>query len=696
MAYREAGRNVKIGHQRHSQSGNDDSRQGGGRNKAASLSKYQKEKGATSRFSIDDDSNFSWPTNSNTKSPRFDDYRSYKDSQWSPISQGSTRAPDSSPYQQMTRSLSPSRRAGEEIQGTAGFGRGWKPGMPAAHLPNKVPWSHDGEGKWVRFDENGIADSRGGCSLKGGILKDNAQDEILPDAHAEKERMLDLEKREHKLRFCGFTDRAIRWQDGDAMREIWKSYPTSKPDCGPSCQCPSCKPMKTSLLPPAGQVSQIEVGNAGMPPYMLQVQSDGRYPVPPGAAQDPWHGKMRGAVRSSTLHGGYGQGRHHYLQQRLPEYKEAEQEELRRQGKDMIGRGCEPPPPVAPGSNPRANLSAGVTACFVSGAFEENEAKAVLRKEMGNKQIPDEKEKPGAKAKETLPFYWDDSVQNCATDELCHYRKKVPTARGAKVTVDKLMYKNAEPPASKEADRKLLRNRGAFKAGTISDHTMQRMMQESKNVYRYEPAMTCRLGGAGCHSLGDPDLGSPELDDLHSAVDFAGKDRSPRVNDEEYRGSAMAECLSPRSPSTSPRPTRALSRWASMPPPKLETEDSGCGNSLVMRESHQWEERMASPRTPRSLVDDSTFAGKPSRSPHPGTGRKPLNGQPSNNIVRSLDTIDAWAGRERRLRTEPAFARQCQNTTRIFETHSRVSNDLVNLRGHHLQSSSVKDLLQMQ
>jgi len=138
-----------------------------------------------------------------------------------------------------------------------------------------------GAGKWVRIDPNGFADSRGGTSMKGSIIK-KAQHGFEEQTEELRQRVLACHAAETantSTKFAGFTDRFIRWQDGLAMKHCMShANGEVSNEHKPGCKCPVCKPMNAALLPPAGQVALVEVGGAGKPPYLLQVESDGIMP----------------------------------------------------------------------------------------------------------------------------------------------------------------------------------------------------------------------------------------------------------------------------------------------------------------------------------------------------------------------------------------------------------------------------------
>merc|ERR1719217_1906476 len=132
--------------------------------------------------------------------------------------------------------------------------------------------------------------------------------------------------------------------------------------------------MRTSLLPPAGHVVQVDVGNCGTPPYVLQTQMTGLMAVMPETNE---HGEFKKGVQGRNASLGTTMGRHFFRKQRLAEYEDLDKKE-----NDMkIARGCEPEDK----KGDHLQVSDGVALALVDGTGSPNDADVAMRKEMGHR-----------------------------------------------------------------------------------------------------------------------------------------------------------------------------------------------------------------------------------------------------------------------------------------------------------------------
>jgi len=274
-----------------------------------------------------------------------------------------------------------------------------------AGVDGKVIEAHpqmlDQKGKWVRHDKE--SDSRGGCCMRGGVqVKDNLCDE--EDAHAIVQNKIKVEMATAgtAVQLCGFTDRYVRKKDGGAVATLFKNAPTYDAKSHKTgCNCPKCKPMHASLMPPAGQVIMVDVGGIGEPPYDLQTQVTGLMPASVGP--DVFTNPTCGIPKTAPLQSSDFSGRHWLLKQRLPEEKLKAEQRARDAGvlKDLIPRGCDPPPPQLD----VLRRSDDVQAVLIGDAATATEGLRIMRRELGHKRTVGPV--PGSRPKEHEPFTYD-------------------------------------------------------------------------------------------------------------------------------------------------------------------------------------------------------------------------------------------------------------------------------------------------
>jgi hypothetical protein len=241
--------------------------------------------------------------------------------------------------------------------------------------------------------------------MRGGVqVKDNLCDQ--EDAHALVQLANIKEASAGQggaVQLCGFTDRYVRKKDGGAIKSIFEArgenYAPKTHKMG--CNCPKCKPMHSSLMPPAGQVIMVDVGGVGEPPYDLQTQVTGLMPASVGP--DVFTSATQGIPKTAPLQSSDFSGRHWLMKQRLPEEKLKAEQRAKDAGvlKDLIPRGCEPPPPQLDFLRKGENVASVMQA----EAATAEEGIAMMRRELGHKRTVGPV--PGSRPKEHEPFTYD-------------------------------------------------------------------------------------------------------------------------------------------------------------------------------------------------------------------------------------------------------------------------------------------------
>lgn len=515
------------------------------------------------------------------------------------------------------------------------------------------------EGRWVKHAEN--LDSRGGTQMKGALIRDAPSVGTLvkesEDPHAHLEKLKGKDAADQTVKFCGFTDRTIRLQDGNAMKAVFTppvAWNCKTSDCKPGCNCPVCRPMRSSLLPPAGQVVQVDVGNAGTPPYVLQTQVTGMMAVMPEQrlCADGSEINRSKIGRKSSLATSFG--RHFFKKQRLPDYKDFD----RPSNEHMVGRGCEPEEKGRDRMQDSSGVEQALTGNLEAGDGAEA-ADEIMHRATGQKG---RLEAPGValNTMKGMLVYEDGDMAKQP-----HLSKKRVEAAWTKT---KIFLGHIEPELQQPPPRRVKK---PSNFSTVPAFTSDELRKARTFTLRFEGCPTACLQGGSCMGVGDEDKDKEMRDFRHTK-------RSPFAFEDHLRGGNVPAA-----------PTTALSRSASCPPAAMRSDSDFAADV-------DSENALFQVPTPARRIAGAGFAGVPSGYlRETGRGKQFADTGEETKMAKCMAHIapqDDMVARSDRMIKEPKFAERIYETQFAEEQQKRVFASILKSI-HHLGSGSVQDAL---
>lgn len=537
---------------------------------------------------------------------------------------------------------------------------------PRRKIPEPKPRD---EGRWVRHGEN--MDSRGGCTLKGGLIKapTGGSQEVIKepeDPHAQLTKHKEKDAADQTVKFCGFTDRTIRLQDGTAMKAVFTppaAWNCKTSDCKPGCNCPVCRPMRSSLLPPAGQVVQVDVGNAGTPPYVLQTQVTGMMAVMPEQRRSEDGSELQKppiSGRKSSLATSFG--RHFFKKQRLTDYKDYD----KTVNEHMVGRGCEPEEK----GRDRMQDSSGVEQALTGNLGVSMEgADEIMQRETGQKT---RLVAPGVELNTMKGMLVYDDGDMAKQPHLS--KKRVEAAW----TKTKIFLGHIEPELQQPPPRRVKKPSNNSK---VAAFTSDELRKARTFTLRFEGCPTAYLEGGSCMGVGDEDKDKEMRDFRHTK-------RSPFAFEDHLRGGMSM-------PDMPPETTTSLSRSASCPPAAMRSA-SLSGDFAADVDSENVLFQVPTPARRLAAASGAGFAGVPSGYlRETGRGKQFADEGVETKMAKCMAHIapkDEIIARSDRMLKEPKFAERIYETRFAGEQQKRVFDSILKSI-HHLGSASVQDAL---